>query len=706
MANYLPIPPRVWSRVQNQCTFQPNEQIGNPGTVFIPSLNKTVSNFYAIEYDKMIKKGNVLQYKKNSCNLTNNQKYSKLAKRQGPSRTTCFATQTETYSNPNTHHLLESNSEIYEYNNIIVGAPNNPGGPFAYNVSNPFGCKIKIIKVVKNLVCGIHTNVCTGEIIDRPSPESQIICNEASCSDVPGRGILCWDQKIKPWYPKQRYVMNNSTDKWPINYKGFTSALYPNAPILSSELNCDNVTLNWGLTSKSQCLPISNYKIYVNDELYETVSSDITSVTLQVEYNKLYFFNVTSFVTVTSSPPVESKKSNTVYISTYLNSPHLNANVIPTDNTQINLSWSTLIPSETQNGWKLYQNGILYASYPLTTLTTTISGLITGNNYSYWITSASCNSESSISNVVTVTPNITTIEETTPGTYNYSLSSNVLYYTCVVIGGGGGGGGGYNMGTAGLQGGLGGSGGGGGGISMQTSNVLKTTQTNINYTVGIGGYGGISSSGSNGTQSTLNDGLSLVMVSTGGSGGTYYGALVNNGDSTTINNGGTGGIGTGGTINGNGGTGGNSGGIGSPTDENVGFSPISQSGQVSSINQGPGGGGGGGCIYRTSGGSGGVYFDSVAASGGNGGNWSLGGLPGQYSNGENGNGTIGYGGSGGGGVGGNRYSDSVSTGNGGNGIYGSGGGGGGAYHTNGNSGAGGNGGNGVVYIVLYLMTIT
>jgi hypothetical protein len=33
---------------------------------------------------------------------------------------------------------------------------------------------------------------------------------------------------VHPWLPRQRYIMNNSADKWPTNYKLFVSAVPPN----------------------------------------------------------------------------------------------------------------------------------------------------------------------------------------------------------------------------------------------------------------------------------------------------------------------------------------------------------------------------------------------------------------------------------------------------------------------------------------------
>ena len=75
---YLPQPPREWSRVQNSCSViaptNDNELVRVPYTnIFVPfgQLNTELA---------MINKGNVLQYKKNSSNLTKWQRYSKIAK--------------------------------------------------------------------------------------------------------------------------------------------------------------------------------------------------------------------------------------------------------------------------------------------------------------------------------------------------------------------------------------------------------------------------------------------------------------------------------------------------------------------------------------------------------------------------------------------------------------------------------------------------
>jgi len=223
LCKYNPIPPRAWSRVQNQCTYILPDSSYN--TAYIPLTNQTVTLAQANYENKLFYKGNVLQYKGNSSRFTKNKKYSQLAKGFGPNRTKVFATQSQTYTNPNTTGLLRVNYQTYPYPNEIVGAPNNQSGPFQYNVQSPFDCSSNSIQDGGNLVCGTYANPCSGQII-QTKDTSIIICNPASASDVPGSSVLCWNNNIQTWFPRQRYIMNNSGNKWPQGYKGFVSALY------------------------------------------------------------------------------------------------------------------------------------------------------------------------------------------------------------------------------------------------------------------------------------------------------------------------------------------------------------------------------------------------------------------------------------------------------------------------------------------------
>jgi len=302
--NYKPTPPRVWSRVQNQCTYV-DPSSGYPySPVYIPLTGQTTSLAQANYEEKMQYKGNILQYKGNSSRLTKKQKYTQLAKGFGPNRTKVFATQSETYTNPNTTGLLRVNSVNIPFPNQIVGQPNNISGPYQYNVPNPYDCSSNSLQDGGNLVCGTFANPCTNEIIKGPSFAP--LCFPNSCSDVPGAPIdLCWNSKEETYFPRQRYIMNNSGTGWPDGYKGFVSAVTPIAPVLTSDtsLNINSVTLSWR-EEATNCLPISSYNIYQNGILIANVPYTTTIYTINnLSDGVTYSFYVTSISNTTMSEP-------------------------------------------------------------------------------------------------------------------------------------------------------------------------------------------------------------------------------------------------------------------------------------------------------------------------------------------------------------------------------------------------------------------
>ena len=340
ICNYNPIPPRVWSRVQNPCTYT---VLGSDYTqAFIPLTGQTVSQEQA-DYDtKQIYKGNILQYKGNSARLTKSQKYSQLARCAGPNRTKVFATQSETYTNPNTTGLLRVGFETYPFPNQIVGAPNNISGPFEYNIRNPNDCSGNSVQDGGTLVCGTYANPCTGEIV-KQGISSATICNPASASDVPGFSVLCWNNKVQTWFPKPRYVMNNSTDKWPQGYKGFVSAIkpvIPTAPVLylnyykkytdnlenkefyiesmkskdtnSTKYDTNSTKYNIHFYWKSNHIfKADSFNIYVNNNLYKTIKNDNNFahvINNHVENNCI--ISITSILN-----NIESKMSNYIYFN-------------------------------------------------------------------------------------------------------------------------------------------------------------------------------------------------------------------------------------------------------------------------------------------------------------------------------------------------------------------------------------------------------
>jgi len=284
---YNPIPPRVWSRVQNPCS----SDIYNSST-----------NYARAEFDRqMLLKGNILQYKKNSSNLTKKQRYTQIAKGMWTNRTKTWATQSDTYTNPNMTSLLRVNS-------VILDPSNNTFS----NRSNPFGCPTTTIQDGGNLVCNVVVDPCTQEVIKRT--QSQQLCNPTTDSDVPGQiQDLCWNDGTQTWYPRQRYVMPTSGSKWPEGYKGFVSALTFVGPVLSvGTITCNqlDIPLSWTFLD-STCVPITSFNIYQNGVLILNVPVSQTSVSINETVKGTYIFYVTSL-----SNDIESEKSNMVIIST------------------------------------------------------------------------------------------------------------------------------------------------------------------------------------------------------------------------------------------------------------------------------------------------------------------------------------------------------------------------------------------------------
>ena len=430
--SYNPVPPRVWSRVQNQCTYTDasgNFDI-NYNQVYIPLTKQTVTQAQANYEDKMIYKGNVLQYKGNSSRLTKSQKYTQLAKGFGPNRTKVFATQSQTYTNPNITGLRRINYQTYPYSNQIVGAPNNPSGPFQYNVQNPNDCSNNSIQDGGTLVCGTFANPCTGEII-KQGATSSIIYNPASASDVPGSSVLFWDTQVQTWFPKPRYFMNNSTDKWPVNYKGLdgksglVSAVRPDAPVLTFITpTSSSITLSWTDVS-SNCISVSSYNIYQNGRLIANVPYPTNSYTYtNCGANTFYITSV--------STNIESNPSNTITSNNGPLPPVLTLGIVT--NTTTTFSWTE--SSLCATSYKIYLNGIYNTSVNSTTNSYTLTTLSCTNTI--YITSVSDqNIESNPSNTITSNngplPPVLTLGIVTNTTTTFSWTESSLCATSYKI---------------------------------------------------------------------------------------------------------------------------------------------------------------------------------------------------------------------------------------------------------------------------------
>jgi hypothetical protein len=205
---YNPQPPRAWSRVQNKCTYVTPNTLDQT-TAYIPVLGKNVPLGDVDREIAMINKGNVLQYKGNSANITKSQKYSLIANGSW-NRKKAWASQTQTYTNPNTNSFKRVN---YPYTIRVDPNTQEQALQFCQNNVIPDGGKLNARLIV---------NQCTGEIIQRFPPQN---CFPTSASDVPGKIInLCYNDNMQTWYPKNRYFGTNSGNKFPEGYKKFVSA--------------------------------------------------------------------------------------------------------------------------------------------------------------------------------------------------------------------------------------------------------------------------------------------------------------------------------------------------------------------------------------------------------------------------------------------------------------------------------------------------
>lgn len=232
---YIPIPARVWNRVDSRCA--------------VYSINPTKQ--------QMLIKGNILQYKKNSASLSKKQLYSKIAKGEWINRSTTWAIQNDRgYTNPNSTYLKRingTNIAIDRLTGQIIGPtslpltcptspqqpsetlpiiedggggeePEDPELPPIEEPTDSSGNTLPegntdtlidpiVISDGGNLICSITEIPCSNYTKTTITKE---YCNPTTASNVPGKlGILCWDETFDTWYIKNNLTMPTSNDKWP-----------------------------------------------------------------------------------------------------------------------------------------------------------------------------------------------------------------------------------------------------------------------------------------------------------------------------------------------------------------------------------------------------------------------------------------------------------------------------------------------------------
>lgn len=231
--------PVPWARVRLDCS----------STIINTELSK-----------QMLEKGNVLQYKKNSAQLTKSQKYALIARGKWINRTKTYATQSDICSNPNTNSLRREGGEV-----ICI----DRSSPYQYDLLNPFTCnEVLCFQTDNSYNLIVNGGILLGNQIVNPCTQtlekttSTNPCNWNTASDVPGKiQPLCWDLRLKPWYTNKRYIMNTSGNKWPTNYKNFNVAY---VPILS----VSDSSLSW-----TYCYRAFYYSVFQDGELIGNTQS-------------------------------------------------------------------------------------------------------------------------------------------------------------------------------------------------------------------------------------------------------------------------------------------------------------------------------------------------------------------------------------------------------------------------------------------------
>jgi hypothetical protein len=262
-SKYSPKPTREWTRYENPCIY---ESFPNNSVVYVPLLKQYVSS-EALSYElAVLKKGNILQYKKNSANITKSQRYAQIAKGSWTNRNTTWATQGVSYTNPNTTSLkrinysdvlvnpsnkVTSTSSTYTVTNAdsILCAPetavtqngfvptNNSSGDSNQPAMPPKNSELPAptspvipsivtpppvteIRIANggNLICNISENICTGQIY---KTRASLNCNPLSASDVPGPSLsrFCYNSALPTYYPRTKLTYGTSGNKWPTGAK-------------------------------------------------------------------------------------------------------------------------------------------------------------------------------------------------------------------------------------------------------------------------------------------------------------------------------------------------------------------------------------------------------------------------------------------------------------------------------------------------------
>jgi hypothetical protein len=354
--SYLPQPARAWTRFQPRCPDELDIKALKINEDNILGANEKIP--LSVKYRMpQYKKGNILQYKANSANLTKRQIYALMARGKWTNRNVTWATQSVTYTNPNTQSLLRVNSDYAiintsndptisdtEFININCPpqptkktskplppnasetqdpgdnpdvppqpdepSPGNPTIPKYVEVTND--TKEYVVEDGGELLCNTKEDPCTGEVYTGPFKDD---CFPTTDSDVPGSiEFLCWNNALNTYYPRNKTTYATSGNKWPYNYKGFQcgNISADSAPVLYYQPTIpysSEIILSWVFNDVTALSGVTHIVVYENNNSIERLppSERTTTIDGLITGVKYSFFIRSDKIVV-----CEGNKSNTV----------------------------------------------------------------------------------------------------------------------------------------------------------------------------------------------------------------------------------------------------------------------------------------------------------------------------------------------------------------------------------------------------------
>ena len=202
-----PVPPREGYRTSNCNTLYSDDL-----DIITPEQDDFIKQQY---------KGNILQYKANSCNFSQKMIYAKIMQGRWTNRKKCYASQTVTYTNPNTQYfnragglyiLLDGTATAFpptcpQYTNVVN-----------YNSNQRANPATAVIPSGGVFISNEQIDPCSDYIKKNPP---SIFCFPTTCSNVPGKERnLCYISRNSCYYPKPKRVMTDVGGGLPINIRG------------------------------------------------------------------------------------------------------------------------------------------------------------------------------------------------------------------------------------------------------------------------------------------------------------------------------------------------------------------------------------------------------------------------------------------------------------------------------------------------------